>query len=68
MYHYTFGGLQDVYLVNGFEIKRTPYGEAVSFVDGEGLERAICDALTSKDGSLSGAEICYLRTSDLKMS
>lgn len=48
MYHYTFGGLQDVYLVNGFEIKRTPYGEAVSFVDGEGLERAICDALPAK--------------------
>lgn len=68
MYHYTFGGLQDVYLVNGFEVKQTPHGEAVAFVDGEGLERAICDALASKDGQLTGSELRYLRTSGLKMS
>ena len=49
MYHYTLGGLQDVYLVNGYAIKQTPHGEAVAFVDGEGLERAICDALARKD-------------------
>ena len=68
MYHYTFGGLQDVYLVNGYEIKQTPHGEAVSFMDGEGLEAAICDALANKDGALSGAEVRYLRMSGLKMS
>ena len=68
MYHYTFGGLQDVYLVNGYTIKQTPHGEAVAFVDGEGLERAICDALARKDGALAGAGLRYIRTSGFKMS
>ena len=68
MYHYTLGGLQDVYLVNGYAIKQTPHGEAVAFVDGEGLERAICDALARKEGHLSGAELRYIRMSGLKMS
>lgn len=68
MYHYTFGGLENVYLLNGFKVKQTPDGEAVAFVDGEGLERAICDALASKDGPLTGAELRYIRTSGLKLS
>ncbi|MDR2195381.1 MAG: helix-turn-helix domain-containing protein [Gallionellaceae bacterium] len=68
MYKYTFGGLKNIYLLNGYEIRETPHGEAVSFVDGEGLERAICDALATKKGKLTGTELRYLRTSGLKMS
>lgn len=45
MYHYTFGGLQDVYLANGYTTKQTQHGEAVAFVNGAGLEQAIRDAL-----------------------
>ena len=31
MYHYTDGGLRNVWLANGYEIKKTPYGEGVAF-------------------------------------
>lgn len=68
MFHYTFGGLQDVYLINGYTVQQTAHGEAVSFTDGEGLERAICAALAGKESALSGAELRYLRTAGLKMS
>lgn len=30
MFHYTDGGLRNVWLVNGYEIKETPYGQAVA--------------------------------------
>ena len=29
MYHYTDGGLRNVWLANGYEIKKTPYGEEI---------------------------------------
>ncbi len=31
MYQYTDGGLRNVWLVNGYEIKQTPYGEGMVF-------------------------------------
>jgi len=31
MYNYTDGGLRNVWLANGYEIKKTPSGEGVSF-------------------------------------
>ena len=68
MYHYTFGGLQNVYLVNGYKLGKTAHGPTVSFVDGQGLERAVCNALAHKKGKLTGAELRYVRTSGLKMS
>jgi len=33
MYHYTDGGLRNVWLANGHEIKNTPYGEGVVALD-----------------------------------
>ena len=42
MYHYTDGGLRNVWLVNGYEVRKTPFGEAVAFHDGDGLTQAIC--------------------------
>ncbi|MBK6869201.1 MAG: hypothetical protein IPG98_15290 [Burkholderiales bacterium] len=68
MYHYTFGGLRNVWLVNGYTLKKTPMGDAVAFADGEGLERAICLALTDKAGHLTGAELRFIRQSGLLMS
>lgn len=67
MYHFTDGGLRNVWLENGYVEKDTPYGKAVSFHDLDGLTKAICRALVKKPGRLSGAEFRYLR-SDLLLS
>lgn len=62
MYHYTDGGLRNVWLENGYVEKDTPYGKAVSFYDLDGLTKAICIALTDKPGKLTGAEFRYIRS------
>jgi len=62
MYHFTDGGLRNVWLKNGYVEKETPYGKAVSFHDLDGLIRAICLALAHKPGKLTGAEFRYLRS------
>lgn len=68
MYHYTDGGLRNVWLRNGYEMFDTPYGKAVSFQDGDGLIRAVCLALTRKVGRLTGVEFRYIRSSGFLMS
>lgn len=68
MYHYTFGGLRNVWLVNGYKVTKTPHGDAVAFTDGEGLDKAICSALASKEGMLTGAELRFLRLSGFMVS
>lgn len=68
MYHYTDGGLRNVWLRNGYEMHETPYGKAVSFQDGDGLIRAVCLALTRKVGRLTGVEFRYIRSSGFLMS
>ncbi len=55
------GGLRNVWLENGFELHRTPYGKAVSYHDLDGLTLAICATLTRKPGRLTGPEFRYLR-------
>jgi putative transcriptional regulator len=62
MYHYTDGGLRNVWLKNGYVERDTPYGKAVSFHDLDGLTKAICMALSSKPGKLTGAEFRYIRS------
>lgn len=62
MYHYTDGGLRNVWLKNGYVEKDTPYGKAVSFHDLDGLAKAICRALSSRPGKLTGAEFRYIRS------
>ena len=37
MYHYTDGGLRNVWLANGYAIKKTPFGEGVAFHNLDGL-------------------------------
>lgn len=68
MYHYTDGGLRNVWLTNGYEVKKTPFGDAVAFHDGDGLTRAICQALAAKIGILTGAELRYIRSGGMGLS
>lgn len=61
MYHYTDGGLKNVWLANGFKLHKTAYGEAVAVEDGDGLTRAIALALTKKKSKLTGVEYRFMR-------
>lgn len=62
MYHYTISGLDNVWLKNGYEIKETRYGPAVSIHDADQLDKAIAEHLLSKKGPLNGQELRFLRT------
>ena len=68
MYHYTDGGLRNVWLANGYEIKKTHYGKAVAFHDSDGLTKAICQALAKKIGVLTGIELRYIRSGGMVLS
>lgn len=68
MYHYTDGGLRNVWLANGYEITQTPYGEGVSFHNLDGLTRSICMALSRKASPLTGAEFRYVRSAGMLLS
>jgi len=60
-YHYTMCGLDNVYLENGYTIKKTPYGDGISVHDMEGLHEAIAYNLITYQRKLKGDEIRYLR-------
>lgn len=60
VYHYTGSGLDNVYLLNGFKIHKTPYGEGVSIEDIGGLHAAIGRWLIGLP-KLTGAEFRFLR-------
>lgn len=68
MYHYTDGGLRNVWLANGYEIKKTPFGEGVAFHNLDGLTESICIALTKKAGVLNGSEFRYIRSAGMLLS
>lgn len=61
MYRYDDAGLRNVWLVNGYRVRKTAYGKAVAIENVEGLTRAICRALAVKPGRLTGSEFRYLR-------
>ena len=61
MYGYDDAGLRNVWLKNGYSVRATKYGNAVAIENVDGLTRAICRALASKPGRLTGAEFRYLR-------
>ncbi|MEP7181390.1 MAG: hypothetical protein ABI886_04300 [Betaproteobacteria bacterium] len=67
LHRFDDAGLRNVWLVNGYKIKGTPYGQAVSYRDLEGLTRTICATLVQKPGRLTGVEFRYLRL-DLRLS
>ena len=68
MFHYTDGGLKNVWLQNGFEVRKTPYGKGVAIHDIDGLTKAICMALTHKSSSLTGVEFRYIRSGAMLLS
>lgn len=68
MFHYTDGGLRNVWLFNGYTVRTTPYGEGIAIHDAAGLTAAICTALTKKAGVLTGAELRYLRNAGMLLS
>ncbi len=65
MYHFTDGGLRNVWLTNGYTERQTKYGKGVSFQDLEGLTKTICLALIKKPSKLTGAEFRYIRSNML---
>jgi putative transcriptional regulator len=60
-YQYTECGLDNVYLVNGFEPVETPRGKGVHIENMQGLHRAIGRFLLEERKHLSGKELRFLR-------
>lgn len=67
MLHYTSCGLRNIWLRNGYAVKQTKYGKAVSIHNVEGLHKAIGLYLVNNKKSLSGSEVRFLRK-ELDMS
>jgi DNA-binding transcriptional regulator YiaG len=61
MYHYTECGLRNVWLANGYAMRRTPYGKGVAIDNLQGLHRAIARQLARLPRPLKGAEFRFLR-------
>lgn len=61
MFHYTSSGLRNIWLANGYRIRQTAYGRAVSIEDVEGLHKAIAKRLITVKPRLSGTEFRFLR-------
>jgi DNA-binding transcriptional regulator YiaG len=62
LYHYRESGLDNVWLVNGFEKHKTSEGPAVSFKNIDGLHQTIARALIAKPSRLTAKEFRFLRT------
>ncbi len=61
MYHYVECGLDDVWLMNGFERHDSPRGQSISIKDIDALHQAIGEHLSRNKRDLTGAEIRFLR-------
>lgn len=61
MYHYTQCGLDNVWLENGYTVKKTAYGQALAIEDADGLHKVLALELIAKQGRLSGKELKFLR-------
>ena len=60
-FHYESCGLPNVWLRNGFMIRETKYGEAVSIQNLDGLHRAIGLDLANNKRTLTNDEVRFLR-------
>ena len=60
-YHYTECGLDDVFLMNGFERNASPRGKTVAIKDIDALHRAIGEHVSRHKKDLSGKEMRFLR-------
>ena len=59
-YDYTESGPMNVWLANGYIIRKTKHGKGVSILDSDGLHRALARALYHKP-RLTGTEVRFLR-------
>lgn len=62
MYHYTESGLRNVWLQNGYTVRKTAYGEAMAIDDVDGLHTSLALRLSEKKGALTATELRFLRT------
>ena len=60
-YHYTECGLDDVYLMNGFEWSESVRGRTIAIRDIDALHRAIGAHLSRHKKNLSGKDMRFLR-------
>ena len=60
-HHYRECGLNNVFLINGFAVKETRHGRAVSIEDTDGLHRAIGTHLAKEKRALTGTQVRFLR-------
>ena len=60
-YHYTECGLDNIYLLNGFQIENSINGKEVHIEDIHELHKAIAEGVISKKSRLSGSEIRFIR-------
>lgn len=60
-YHYSECGLDNVYLLSGFDYVDTSYGPSVVIENIDGLHRAICKTLVHDKKRLNGKELRFLR-------
>lgn len=61
-YQYLESGLDNVYLLDGFEFHHDPSGRTVTIHDVDGLHEAIARELIGKRQRLTGKEFRFLRT------
>ena len=61
LHHYRECGLDNIFLLNGFTVRETRHGRAVSIEDIDGLHRAIGTHLAKEKRMLTGAELRFLR-------
>ena len=60
-YHYKESGLDNVFLVDGYQRQKTAYGAAVSIHNVEALHKAIGQEIIRNARGLNGAELRFLR-------
>jgi DNA-binding transcriptional regulator YiaG len=60
-FRYTASGLANVWLLNGFAIEHTPYGDGVRIEDVDGLHAALALWIGTDKRPPTGAELRFLR-------
>ena len=60
-YHYTECGLDDAFLVNGFDLIESDYGPAVSVRNAQDLHLTIAGHIVSSTSDITGPQFRFLR-------
>jgi putative transcriptional regulator len=60
-FHFNISGLDNIYLLSGYELHATQHGPGVSFTDTDGLSRALGRYLANQRRRLTGKEWLFLR-------